>query len=191
VKPERISGKWRAGWTLDLHTLTSVQRPDGSFDTTRSELGEMLYQLKYRHNRSHVRPIAELTAGFLKKLLVFPYLKGIVPIPPSDLSRTFQPVHLIATEVGKIVDLPAPLDYLIKIRETTPLKNLEDQTSRREQIEGAMQVADDRFRGQYVLLFDDLYRSGETLNAATTALKDLGGAARVYVLALTRTRTRR
>jgi predicted amidophosphoribosyltransferase len=151
----------------------------------------MLYQLKYRHNRSQISPIAELTAGFLKKLLVFPYLKAIVPIPPSDLDRPFQPVHLIATEVGRLVELPVPLDYLKKVRETTPLKNLEDQASRKDQLEGAMQIADGRFRGQYVLLFDDLYRSGETLNAATTALQNQGGVARVYVLALTRTRTRR
>lgn len=179
------------GWTLDVHTTSSVMRPDGSFDNTRSELGERLYQLKYHHDRGQLGPIAELTANFLKGLLVFPYLKAIVPIPPSDKNRPFQPVLEVASEVGKLVNLPVPLDYLLKVRETIPVKNLEEGASRKEQLEGALSVADDRFRGRYVLLFDDLYRSGETLHAATDVLQDQGGVARVYALALTRTRTKR
>jgi competence protein ComFC len=191
MNPQSIRGKWRAGWTLDLHTVASVMRPDGSFDNTRSELGEMLYRLKYHHDRSRLVPIAELTAGFLRDLLVFPYLKAIVPIPPSDKTRPFQPVLEIAAELGRLTGLPAPLDYLLKVRDTVPLKNLEEGASRKEQLQGALSVADDRFRGQYVLLLDDLYRSGETLSAATAVLQDQGEVARVYALALTRTRTRR
>jgi len=40
-------------------------------------------------------------------------------------------------------------------------------------------------------LFDDLYRSGATLNAITQALKDKGKAKEVYALTLTMTRRRR
>ncbi|GIV57808.1 MAG: hypothetical protein KatS3mg042_0721 [Rhodothermaceae bacterium] len=191
LNPRPIYGNWRGGWTLDVHTVSSVKRADGSFDTTRSELGEMLYQLKYHHDRSQIAPIAELTARFVKSRLVFPYLKAIVPIPPSDKNRPFQPVYEVASAVGKLVGLPVPLDYLLKVRDTVPVKNLEEEVRRREQLEGALSVADDRFRGRYVLLFDDLYRSGETLSAAATVLKDQGGVARVYALALTRTRTKR
>jgi predicted amidophosphoribosyltransferase len=43
-------------------------------------------------------------------------------------------------------------------------------------------------KGKGVLLVDDLYRSGATANAVTLALLS-GGAARVYFLAATRTRS--
>jgi competence protein ComFC len=42
-----------------------------------------------------------------------------------------------------------------------------------------------------VLLFDDLYRSGETLAEATRTLQEQGRVQRVYVLTVTRTRVLR
>ncbi len=108
IKLESIHGNWRAGWTLDLHTVSSKPRPDGGFDTVRTELGELLYQLKYWHDRSKIRPIAEIAAKFVKGRLVYPYLAAIIPIPPSDTDRPFQPVIEIAAEMGRILNLPAP-----------------------------------------------------------------------------------
>ena len=46
-------------------------------------------------------------------------------------------------------------------------------------------------RGRRVLLFDDLFRSGATMNAITAALYDQGGASDVYALTITRTRSHR
>ena len=57
-------------------------------------------------------------------------------------------------------------------------------------LEGAHSVAVSAVRGQRVLLLDDLYRSGATMNAITAVLYDQGGVADVYALAVTRTRSR-
>lgn len=48
ANPIQVSGAWRLGWTLDVHTTASVflgydQNGRAQFDTTRSELGELLY----------------------------------------------------------------------------------------------------------------------------------------------------
>ena len=56
-------------------------------------------------------------------------------------------------------------------------------------LESAYKVDAVRLQGKSVLLLDDLYRSGATLNALTAAVYAQGGAANVYVLALTRTRS--
>ena len=190
INPSRIYGNWIAGWTLDLHTVSSRYMPDGSFETARTELGELLYQLKYRHDKSKIRPIAQVAAEFIKKLLVYPYLDAIIPIPPSDMNRPFQPVIELAAEIGRILNLPAPSDYLVKVKPTVPLKSLEGYESRQEQLKNAFTVQDNRFYRKYVLLFDDIYRSGETLKAATDVLIKNGEVSRVYVLALTRTKTK-
>lgn len=44
--------------------------------------------------------------------------------------------------------------------------------------------------GKKVLLFDDLYRSGASMNAITAVLYDEGRAAEVYALAITRTQSK-
>lgn len=199
--PQRIYGSWDAGWALDLHTLSSVPLgPDGSgrelFDTTRTELGEALYQLKYRDNRLRLTPIADIAAAFLSSLQIpnqeplHQFVSSIIPVPPS-LQRRFQPVPEVATLIGQALGIPVPLDYLLKIRSTTALKGMADTAERRTELTGAFTVADSRFAGKRVILVDDLFRSGDTMNAITETLKQQGQVTNVYVLAITRTRSNR
>ena len=56
VQPVRIPGRWRDGRALDIHTVSSVyvgddELGDAQFDTKRSDMGELLYRLKYRADR--------------------------------------------------------------------------------------------------------------------------------------------
>ena len=43
---------WKGGWSLDEHTTESRLLPDGSFDNKYSELGSLLYQIKYQNEKS-------------------------------------------------------------------------------------------------------------------------------------------
>ena len=150
-----------------------------------------MYQLKDRLDRSKVEPIAEVAATFLKSRIVLPYLAAIIPVPPSNTNRPFQPVQELATRIGQKINLPVLLDYLVKVKPTEALKGIEDSVSRKQQLQGAFKVQDLSLAGKYVLVFDDLFRSGETLKAITEVLYAQGKVARVYVLTITKTRTRR
>ena len=195
INPQEINGNWRAGWTLDVHTRSSRPLPDGRYDTDRTELGELVYQVKYESDKSKIQPIAETAAQFVKEKYtvdehpILPYLKVIIPIPPSDTSRNFQPVTDIAQEIGKLLKLPVRSDYLKKVKQSLPLKNFSDIESKREQLQDAFVVDIQEFKNQCVLLFDDLYDSGTTLTEVTKVLYEQGGVRHVLVLTLTRTRT--
>lgn len=45
--------------------------------------------------------------------------------------------------------------------------------------------------GKKILVLDDLYRSGATLNEVCKVIKDQGKAEIIYVLVITKTRTKR
>ena len=62
---------------------------------------------------------------------------------------------------------------------------------RRQELEGAFAVVDQRFADMHVLLFDDLFRSGETMKAVTVALLFLGKVGGVSVVTATSTRSNR
>ena len=49
INPQEIHGNWRAGWALDTHTISSRFLQDGGYDTDRTEFGELVFQVKYRH----------------------------------------------------------------------------------------------------------------------------------------------
>lgn len=58
-------------------------------------------------------------------------------------------------------------------------------------LQGAYVVARAKVESKTVLVFDDLYRSGATLNSVCEALSDQGGVKSIYALALTMTRSHR
>ena len=151
----------------------------------------MLYQLKYRFDRTKVDPVSTAAANFLKDQPFFQDLDAIIPVPPSSTTRPFQPVFEIALAIGSKTDLPVYVDFIQKVKSTEPLKSIDDSKSRRAQLEGAFRVKDDSLSDKNVLLIDDLFRSGETLSEITRVLKSEGEIAKVYVLTITKTRTRR
>lgn len=188
---QNLKGKWKVGWAIDLHTVSSTPIDDNHFDTVRTEIGELLYQLKYCKDVSKIQLLADIVVDFLKTRLVTPYLSAIIPIPPSDITRTSQPVYEIAKVVGEKLKLKVDYDYLLKIRPTSQLKSIDDPEERRKILADVFQVKDQRYAGKKVLLFDDLYRSGETMNVATQVLIDSGHVNNVYVLAITKTRSKK
>jgi predicted amidophosphoribosyltransferase len=196
IDPKMILGNWTHGWALEQHTVRSTSAGADSsihpeFDTERTELGEALYKLKYRNDRSQVEPIAQTVAAFIRGRSELADIKAVLAVPPSDTRRSFQPVPALAARIGAMLNLPAPDDYLLKARVTLPLKSLSGKHWRRRELEGAFTVLDQRFGDMHVLLFDDLFRSGETLKAVTAALLFEGNAASVSVVTATSTRSNR
>lgn len=188
--PLRLHGPWAEGFVLERqHTLASRHIGDDSFghpqfETTRSELGELLNRLKYREDRTALAPIAEAAAEFIGSWGI--EFDCLVPMPASR-SRTFQPVTEITFSVGALRGRPV-LGALIKARETPELKDVFAAEQRLRLLEGAI-IASADVQNRHVLLLDDLYRSGATAAVATNALL-ARGAARVYFLAMTKTRVR-
>ena len=191
INPQMLRGNWAAGWALDLHTFRSTALENGTFDTQRTEIGEALYRLKYRSDRSQVEPIAHAAADFLQKQPFFRGLVAIIPVPPSEENRPFQPVSELALAIARKLDLAVPFGHLIKVRQTKALKDTEDRRSRKKELSGAFRVKDTRFAGKWVLLFDDLFRSGQTLNEIAFVLLTQGKVSGVFVLTVTNTRTKR
>lgn len=70
------------------------------------------------------------------------------------------------------------------------LKSIEDDEKRREILRNNFEV-DLRYANKKILLFDDLYRSGDTLNEITETLYSQGRVNNVYVATLTKTRVKK
>jgi competence protein ComFC len=78
-------------------------------------------------------------------------------------------------------------DSLKKTKATQQMKDVGDFGARVAALEAAF-ASDKALEGKAVLLFDDLFQSGATMNVAARALKGQGQVKSVYALALTRTR---
>lgn len=98
-----IKGNWKKGFAYDVHTLSSTylgidDQGHEQWDTTRSEMGQLIYDLKYRSDLSAVKMIVDR----LDKYKGLDTMDAIIPIPASRLRR-IQPVLEIANALGKRV----------------------------------------------------------------------------------------
>lgn len=189
---KKLEGSWDAGLAFDNHTLKSTcLGPDETgrqrFDTVRSEMGELVYQLKYQHKPQKLARMMALL-DTIKSLEKFDFM---VPIPPTDKSRSWQPVTEIVKALGKRRNVPVLLDLLKKKAGGKALKDITDDDERIEALEQSLTMRRGaRIEGCNVLLIDDLYRSGATLSVATNLLRT-ARPRRVCVLTMTKTRSNR
>jgi len=190
ISPRRLKGPWDDGYALDFHTVSSIYVGDDEyghpqFDTTRSAIGELLYRLKYGEDQSVIEAIATTACAFVTSK-AWP-IEIVVPIPASRYRR-FQPVVAVAARMAQVLDVPFGDACVAKVRNIPELKNVFDFGKRAELLANAFQVGCPDVEGRRVMLFDDLYRSGATMNAVSSELKKSGKARGLYALALTMTR---
>ena len=188
----QIIGKWKQGFALDLHTLSST--PIGhnefghmQFNTQYSEVGELLYKLKYKSDQAAVNELADAADRFVKAWKL--NIDIIVPVPAST-ARKIQPVALLASALSQRLNIPV-VDCVKRTRDVPQLKNVRDLDERMILLADLHAVDVTATQGKRILLFDDLYRSGATMNAITTTLYEQGKAADVFALTITQTRSYR
>ena len=163
------------------------------YDTKRSEIGELLYKLKYSSDFSVVNEIAETAAMFVRQLAPSPYLFSptlIVTVPPSR-PRSRQPVRELASAIAQKLDIPAELDAVQRTRQLPELKGIHDYTERLELLRDAHTVDAGIAGNKSILLFDDLFRSGASMNSIGNILVDHGGIVDLCALTITKTRVSR
>ena len=189
----KIDGNWKAGYAIDLHTINSVylgDNPDGQpqFDNERSEMGELINRLKYHSDETVIPKIIEIVNKNLKTITAVDF---IVPVPPSNLNRAFQPVHKIVEELSKSSTVPLVKDALFKTN-VEELKSITNPAQREALLRNSLKVNPNiDIENRSILLVDDVYRSGATVRAVTDLLYNQAKVKSVYVLTMTKTRSNR
>lgn len=187
-----IKGNWDAGYVLDKHTLSSTYIGDNEyghpqFDTTRSEVGEALYQLKYRGDFKQADPLAAEIQRYL--VPKFGPVGLIVPMPATN-PRPRQPVTEIAKALANRLRVTAFDDLLVKapaVAGAPALKDIGGKDAKVEALKGRF-VIRDAIAGQgrwNVLLVDDLFDSGASMEAACATLRTYHKIDKIFVAALT------
>ncbi len=149
-------------------------------------LQEAICAFKYRRKVGLARPLARLMIQALPSSLAADLLMP-VPLHPSRLrAREFNQSLLLADQVGRHLGLPVAANTLVRLFATDPQTTL----SRPERLRNLRQAfavrTQDAIAGRRILLIDDVYTTGTTLNECAKVLIKSGAKT---VLALTLART--
>lgn len=146
---------------------------------------QSIYRYKYKNRREYAayyaKQIYENCGGRMstwKADVLIP-----VPLHSSKLwKRGFNQAELIAEHLSKLTGIPVDGEVLVRSRKTIPMKNLDDQ-ERIENLKNAFHIKDNVVEYNKVILVDDIYTTGTTIDECTKVLMDRG-ASNVYFVCL-------
>jgi ComF family protein len=155
----------------------------------RGLLREVIHRFKYDGHIALARPLAQLMLPGAKELCTFHEINVVLPVPlhPRRLrERGFNQAALLARRVGVSLNIPVEYTVLRRLRWTEPQIGLSSR-ERAENVRGAFGLTNRRaVRNRTVLLVDDVFTTGETVDQCVRELKR-GGATEVVVLTVART----
>ena len=152
-------------------------------------LREVVQRFKYGRKVSLGKPLGRLMAMACRAFFQQCAFDVIIPVPlhPQRLRwRGFNQSVILAREVSRSWGLPVDPLILLRSKETPPQTQLSEE-ERRKNVRRAFALNPAKpVEGRKVLLVDDVYTSGATVNECSRTLIQ-GGVEEVHVLTLART----
>lgn len=155
------------------------------FDLARSPLlftdvaREIIHRLKYSDRISLASPLGDILREHLEQQ---PFTgQWIVPVPlhpRRERERGYNQAELIAARLGRPV-----ATHLLRRRKNTPTQTGLSRNERKRNLAGAFEVIGEV--GQSIIIVDDVYTTGSTVNEIASVLKR-AGTERVEVLTVAR-----
>jgi len=148
-------------------------------------LAEAIQLFKYSKKTHWSRPLGHL---LFKRVSDLPLADVLLPVPLHARrlrEREFNQSLLLAREVSAYCRMPLQVDNLCRIRWTRPQIELNGM-DRKKNVRGAFEVKrPDQICDLGVLLIDDVFTTGATVDECSRVLKRAGAKA-VYVLTVAR-----
>lgn len=144
-----------------------------------------IYRFKYGGRREYRDFFGEEMARNLGGFIRETGAEGLVPIPLHKRrmrKRGYNQAAELAKVLGAKLGLPVYDKLLFRIKNTAPLKE-QNYKERQNNLKKAFLVRQNDVKLKTIILIDDIYTTGSTVDEATMALL-AGGVADVYVVTL-------
>lgn len=189
MKTKQILNNWKDGYVLDKHIEQSyflgfTEYGHAQYDNQRTELGELIFQLKNRNKIENAKIIAKICSDFLNTLDW--EFDLIVAAPPSNKEREYQTVFEIIKELGTLLEKTVDCKLFYN-SSPIQMKNLSGK-DRQSALKSSLKLTKEIENNKNILIIDDLYGTGSTLAAMVNVLKEKGHTGNIYVLAMTKTK---
>ena len=146
---------------------------------------ESIAKYKYGGRREYAEFYAEEILLACVREIVRWKAEVLIPIPlhPSRRrKRGYNQAELLAAKLSEKSGIPMDADYLLRSKKTRAQKELSDR-ERLENLKNAFSVRKKKVPYQRIILVDDIYTTGSTMDEAARILKE-NGAEFIYFLCI-------
>lgn len=144
-----------------------------------------LYRFKYSHRQEYASFYGEQAARYLGDFIRGVHPDALIPIPlhpAKQNKRGYNQAELFADQLGRRLGIPVRKNYLVRVKNTVPLKRL-NPAERQNNLKKAFNIREDDVKLEVIILIDDIYTTGATMDEAASVLA-AAGVKKIYCLTL-------
>ncbi|MCI9515488.1 MAG: ComF family protein [Lachnospiraceae bacterium] len=149
------------------------------------EIKESVCRMKFHNKREYIDFYGAYMAEILGKKILEWGAQALIPVPlhRSKLRRRgFNQAELLAREIGRALGIPVRPDIVQRVRKTKPQKELLYR-ERQNNLKGAFKISQYDVKLKKIVLVDDIYTTGSTVDEIAGRLLEQG-AKEVYFVSL-------
>lgn len=166
--------------TLDLSLALSMNILD---DDNRTEIGELEYLAKFQEDEVAEEKLGHLVQEWLQKLPYYTIADTICAMPCSKRNNPSLPRRIV-DRIDGFENISASIQWNKKDKSLKELHTVEEKL---EALKGFdLEISSD-LKGKNVILLDDLYMSGATMQFVALKMKE-AGADRVFGMSIVKSR---
>ena len=151
----------------------------------KNDIRRSIHGFKYKNKREFAPFYGEEIEKCLGRWISSVAPDALIPVPlhrKKQSQRGYNQAELIADEVGRRFSIPVVNDLVYRVKRTVPQKELSDDL-RKKNMKKAFKLAENIVKLDVVMVIDDIYTTGSTMDAISEVLKD-GGVNEIYCLSL-------
>lgn len=143
-----------------------------------------LYRFKYAGRQEYARFYAEMIVKELGGKICAWKPDALVPVPihrTRRKERGYNQAEVLAKEIGRRTGIPVESSLIRRVKKTQPQKLLDD-AERQNNLKRAFKIERNDVKLKRVIIVDDIYTTGSTVDACAAELKG-AGIEKVYFIA--------
>lgn len=143
-----------------------------------------IYAFKYKNRRVYGEVYGREMAKTFRKIIRLWEIDVIVPVPlhrKKQKKRGYNQAEILAKEIGFRVGIPVDTTLVKRKKNTVPQKEF-TRKERKKNLKNAFEVTG-KVEGKRVLIIDDIYTTGSTIDSISILLKK-AGAEKTYFLTI-------
>jgi competence protein ComFC len=160
---------------LEQRTAFSMHRSCGSYE---GKLKDIIILYKYKGYKVLGKELALFAVKALgDEESLWWKLDALVPVPlhpKKEAQRGFNQAKVLALELAKLINVPVMERRLVKVKNTPPQTSLEVRDRHRNLRAAFDVILPEKIEGKTLLLVDDVFTTGSTLQQCSLALKKAG-----------------
>jgi len=149
------------------------------------EIKNSIYQFKYHNKREYGEFYGLELRNQYESIIRNWDADVLIPVPlhKSKLrKRGYNQAEIIAKSIGKLMDIPVDSQLVIREKKTLAQKELNDK-ERLKNLENAFNIVEKVVKYKNVIIVDDIYTTGTTIDACAQILMK-SGVSKVYYISL-------